>query len=297
MTPHPALDRAAHLRRDLDFLEARLGDRASLLVPVWRGETLVRDEHLLVTRIAEGEDLVRNADEIVFLGLCGEHACFAVDVSGIESPAAHPALGGEPADLRTMGARLAVGDAELAMYARALLHWHRRHRHCGACGAETRPRAGGHLRACSRADCGLEHFPRTDPAVLILVHAGDHCLVGRQRSWPRGLYSTLAGFVEPGESLEDAVAREVREETGVAVDDVRYVRSQPWPFPASLMLGFTARALAREITLDGHELEDARWVSREDLRTPATPTFFVPDRFALAGRLLHAFAAGDPGPP
>lgn len=292
MDARPPLDRAAHRRRDLDFLEARLDDAGSLLVPVWREQTLIREERLVVAAIGESADLVRHADEIVFLGMLGERACFAVDLSGLDAPSRHPALAGEPLDLRAIGARLRPEDAGLAAYARALVHWHRRHRYCGACGAETRPRAGGHLRVCSRADCGTEHFPRTDPAVLVLVHDGERCLLGRQRAWPPGMHSALAGFVEPGESLEDAVAREIFEEAGILVDDVRYVRSQPWPFPASLMLGFTAHATSREITLDGEELEDARWVGRKELRAPPSEQFWVPDAFSLAGRLVRAFADG-----
>jgi NAD+ diphosphatase len=290
MDDRPPLDRAAHLRRDLDFLEARLDDAQSLLIPVWRDQTLVRAERLVVASVGDDVELVRRADEVVFLGMFGARACFAVDVSGLDAPLRHPALAGESVDLRMVGARLSPGDAGLAAYARALLFWHRRHRFCGACGAETRPRAAGHLRVCARGDCGTEHFPRTDPAVLVLVHDGDRCLVGRQRAWPRGMYSALAGFVEPGESLEDAVAREVLEEAGVHVADIRYEQSQPWPFPASLMLGFTARATTRELALDGHELEDARWVTPGEILAPPSERFFVPDPFSLAGRMLRRFA-------
>lgn len=290
MDARPPLDRAAHRRRDLDFLEARLDDAGSLLVPVWREQTLVQEERLVVAAIGDVADLVRLAEEVVFLGMLGDRACFAVDVSGLDAPSRHRALAGDAIDLRAVGARLRPEDAGLAAYARALVLWHRRHRFCGTCGAETRPRAGGHLRVCSRAACGAEHFPRTDPAVLVLVHDGERCLLGRQRTWPRGMYSALAGFVEPGESLEDAVARETFEEAGVHVDEIRYVRSQPWPFPASLMLGFTAHAVTREITLDGEELEDARWVTREELRAPVSDALWVPDAFSLAGRLVRAFA-------
>ncbi len=297
MTSFPVFDRAAHRRRDLDFLEARLDDARSLLVPVWREQTIIREERLVLASVADGGDLVRSADEIIFLGMRDEHACFAVDLSGLDAPTQHPALAGEPHDLRTLGARLRSDDAGLAAYARALVYWHRRHRHCGVCGAETRPRAGGHMRICSRTDCGSEHFPRTDPAVLVLVVDADRCLLARQRNWPRGMYSALAGFVEPGESLEDAAAREVLEESGVLVDDVRYVRSQPWPFPASLMIGFTARALTAAITLDGQELEDARWFSREEIRNAERHGFFVPDTYALAGRLVRDFAADEAADP
>ncbi len=155
-------------------------------------------------------------------------------------------------------------DAGLLVHAVALEEWHRYHLRCPRCGAPTVVAAGGHLRRCP-AD-GSEHYPRTDPAVIMLVRDDDdRCLLGRQASWPTGRFSTLAGFVEPGESLEQAVAREVAEEVGVAVTEVRYVGSQPWPFPSSLMLGFMARAADREIAVDGVEIEQARWFSRADV--------------------------------
>lgn len=291
--PSP-FDRAAHRRRDLDFLEARLGDPSTLLVPVWREQTLVAGERLVLPRVQNARNLVERADEIVFLGLQGDFAYFALDLSSLDDVLAHPALTGAPQDLRAIGATLPAAEAGLAAYARALCTWHRRHRHCGVCGHETRPRAGGHLRVCARGDCATEHFPRTDPAVLVVVHDGDRCLLGRQRSWPRGMYSALAGFVEPGETLEDAVVREVAEETGIVVDDVRYARSQPWPFPASLMLGFSARAVGGTLALDD-ELEAAGWFTRAELAAPPREDFFVPGPYSLAGRLLRNFAAGSTG--
>ena len=145
------------------------------------------------------------------------------------------------------------------------------------------------MRECRDEACRSKHFPRTDPAIIVLVHHGDRCLVGRQSSWPKGMYSTLAGFVEPGESLEQAVAREVHEESGVRITDVRYFRSQPWPFPSSLMLGFIARATTTEIDVQDDELEDARWITREQLREPRAHDFFVPGAFSLSGQLLDAF--------
>jgi NAD+ diphosphatase len=148
------------------------------------------------------------------------------------------------------------------------------------------------MRRCARAECGAEHYPRTDPCVLVLVHDGERCLLGRSPGWPAGMHSALAGFVEPGESLEQAAAREVAEEVGIDVSELRYAGSQAWPFPASLMAGFVARARTREIRVDGVELEAARWVSRAELAAPATAQFFVPGRFALAGRLIAAFADG-----
>src|SRR5262249_4560440 len=153
----------------------------------------------------------------------------------------------------------------LLAYARGLMHWHARHGFCGVCGSRTESASAGHVRKCTNPDCGASHFPRTDPAVIMLVHDGDKALLGRQKVWPQGMYSTLAGFVEPGESLEETVRREVYEETGIAVGEVVYHSSQPWPFPASLMIGFHAEARSRTINRVDSELEDAGWFSRAEL--------------------------------
>jgi NAD+ diphosphatase len=168
-------------------------------------------------------------------------------------------------DLRHAALSLPMADAGYAAYARALVHWHQRHRYCGCCGAPTRIEAGGHRRRCSSADCNLEQFPRLDPAIIVLVEHQGRVLLGRQASWPAKRYSVLAGFVEPGESLEDALRREVQEESGVVVVECEYHSSQPWPFPASLMLGFTARAAGDALSY-GDELEHAAWFSPDSLR-------------------------------
>ena len=157
-----------------------------------------------------------------------------------QPPCCRPASGFK--DLRFAGGVLPPDEAGLLAYARAMVLWRRRHRYCGTCGARTSSTSAGHVMKCSNASCGAEHFPRLDPAIIVLVTDGERALLGRQASWPAGRYSTIAGFVEPGESLEDAVAREVLEETGVAVLEASYHSSQPWPFPSSLMIGFTARA-------------------------------------------------------
>jgi NAD+ diphosphatase len=175
-----------------------------------------------------------------------------------------PASGGVFADLRSAGAHLAAFDAGLFAYARGLTHWQARTRFCSACAAPLALQAGGHRARCTNPHCGIDHFPRTDPAVIMIVTDGQRCLLGRGPQWPEGRFSTLAGFVEPGETLEDAVRREVLEETGVRVGDCDYHSSQPWPFPASLMLGFTAQAETTAIRL-GAELAQACWFSADDL--------------------------------
>jgi len=182
----------------------------------------------------------------------------------------------------------------LLAYARGMLTWHRRHRFCGSCGGATDSAEAGFLRVCRNPECQHHHFPRTDPAVIMLVVDGERCLLGRQARWPAGMYSTLAGFVEPGETLEEAVAREVKEESGVSVRRVRYHSSQPWPFPTSLMLGFYAEAASHDIAVNGDELEDARWFERGWLReNDGKNGFFLPRRDSIARRLVNDWLAED----
>ena len=188
-------------------------------------------------------------------------------------------------ELRPLLAPLPEDEAHLLTYVRALTIWRGRHRHCGVCGAPTAPHSAGHVLTCT--SCGTQFFPRIDPAIIVLVTDGTHALLGRQSAWPAGRYSALAGFVEPGESLEEAVAREVCEETGARVRSTRYFASQPWPFPASLMLGFHARAPQEPIRLDG-ELEEARWFELEQLRAERAP-LLLPPPHTIARRLIEAW--------
>jgi NAD+ diphosphatase len=293
--PLGTFDRAAHLRKDVDFLERELRAGSSLLLPVWRDLTLIESGRLALLPLRDCLSLLELGGELVWLGKLGAGSCFALDLSPMTEPLAHPALAGaarEWKDLRFVGAALPAGEASLAAYARGIMHWHGRQQHCGRCGQGTAPRQGGHLRICRNEACATEHFPRTDPAIIVLVSDGEDCLLGRQRRWPKGMYSTLAGFVEPGESIEEAVAREVEEEAGVRVQDVRYFRSQPWPFPSSLMIGFMARAASRELRLGDDELEDAGWFSRAQLRAQKEHGFFVPGSYSLAGQLIAAFLEG-----
>jgi NAD+ diphosphatase len=287
------LDRAAHLRKDVDFLQAELRAPGSVILPAFRDVNLVAGERIALLPIAEASSLLDHDGELVWLGKLAQGSCFAIDLSALPDPLAHPALRerGELRDLRMAGATLRQDHAALALYARGLLYWHTRQRHCGVCGAPTAARSGGHTRVCRNEGCKTEHFPRTDPAIIVLVTSGDDCLLGRQPRWPAGMYSTLAGFVEPGETIEQAVAREVHEESGVRVQSVEYFRSQPWPFPASLMLGFNAIAATREINVDGDELEDAKWFSKEHVRDAKAHGFWVPGSFSLSGQLIEAWLA------
>lgn len=252
------LDRASQLRRDSARLAELLAGPERRLMPLWRNRHAVTAEYEILTLRDAGEG------EAIFLGLVDDVPWFAVDLSAREEP---PELGGMWMDLREIGPNVKADAANLMATARGLFAWHRRHMFCGVCGAPTEMLEGGHLRLCTNTHCATPHFPRTDPAVIMLVtDESGRALLGRQAKWPDGMVSTLAGFVEPGENLEEAVAREVFEETGVRVRDVTYVASQPWPFPSSLMLAFRAVAETVDITVDRDELEEAHWFSREQVR-------------------------------
>jgi NAD+ diphosphatase len=268
----PYVDRASGLRKDPAWLAGALADGATRFVPLWRNRNLLRPAPdpgaVLLGRVALGGVAL---EEAILLGRFRGVACFAVEYGGVEPPAL--LAGAEFTDLRLVGGLLPADEAGLLAYARAMVYWRARHRYCGACGAPTAPVSAGHVMTCTRPGCGTEFFPRIDPAIIVLVTDGERALLGRQASWPAGRYSTIAGFVEPGESLEDAVVREVREETSVEVLEVEYHSSQPWPFPSSLMVGFRARAAATAAACPDGELEDARWFSYSDLAggTPALP--------------------------
>lgn len=292
------LDRAALLRRDHEWIEAQLEHQATRFLPVWRLKPLVKlgDARGLgwATR-ALLEDL-DEAPEPVLLGVHGEVAHFAVDVSSV-SEAPEPQLGVDGVarfeDLRAVAPQLDVGETGMAAQARSLLDWHGSNTWCASCGGSTRPRQAGALRVCG--DCLLEHHPRTNPVAIGVVYDGDRCLLGRSPGWPAPMYSALAGFVEPGETLEDALRREVEEEAGIRVGEVRYVKSQPWPFPSSLMIGCLGEALSTEIQIDPLELEHAEWFDRATVREALagrSRKLVVPPSLALAHHLIREWA-GD----
>jgi NAD+ diphosphatase len=316
---HPGFERAGLRRRDTGWIRQRVLDPASVFIPVWRTQNLVieiaESEPRAASITVEGllavfgglddvdERLGRG--EFVFLGVIDERAHFALDVSAVETPLdtlRSPALaaagiaeaGVRFADLRQLAGRLERQEGALLAFARAMLFWHSRHRFCGLCGNPTRSEEAGHMRRCSDPGCHTMHFPRTDPAVIMLVTHGERALLGRNKNFPvPGMYSTLAGFVEPGESLEDAVAREVREETAIEVAAVHYHSSQPWPFPANIMLGFYAEATTTDIAVDYGELEDARWFERGWLASHADDeTFRLPRLDSIARRMIQDWLGG-----
>jgi NAD+ diphosphatase len=311
---HPGFERAGLRRRDTSWIVERIADPGSLFVPVWRNRNLVMEldggepcavvlpsagiTGIIGQSIAVEERLA--SGEVVFLGIIEERAHFALDLSPVEAPLEmlhSPALAASGieaaalrfADLRQIAPRIDRREGALLALARAMMFWHARHRYCGLCGSPTRSEEAGHMRRCANPGCDTMHFPRTDPAVIMLVTDGDRALLGRNKNFPLpGMYSTLAGFVEPGESLEDAVAREVREETGIEVGAVHYHSSQPWPFPANIMLGFVAEARSTEITIDYGELEDARWFAGDWLLAHTDDdTFRLPRLDSIARRLIE----------
>ncbi|MSP83461.1 MAG: NAD(+) diphosphatase [Alphaproteobacteria bacterium] len=288
-----ALDRVGLRRTDEAWIDALLADPDSRFVPVWRTRSLITGgEPRTAVRLSRVElaSVLGNGAAIAFLGLAEETAHFAIDVSHLEEPDVQALAGGaELADLWAIGAMVERGDAALLAHARALTTWHGRHRFCGTCGGPTDPRSAGHIRACRNEACGALHFPRTDPAVIMLIEHRDRCLLGRQANWPEMTYSTLAGFVEPGESLEEAVAREVHEEVGIRIRDVTYHSSQPWPFPSSIMLGFHGVAESDALTLDPGEIADARWFTRDQVRNPSG--FKLPRPLSIARQLVEHWLA------
>lgn len=279
------LDRADRLRGDAQALAALRAAPACRILALWQGRPLVTEgaQGLALCGLPADHPLWQGAaTQEVFLGLDEEGAgLFARSLTDWQPATApqgdgrfdqeqipHPAAGGGYfIDLRAVMTRLSARDAELAATARALFAWHETHGFCAKCGAKSEMDRAGWQRVCPA--CGGHHFPRTDPVVIMLVTRGNRALLGRSPGWPEGMYSCLAGFVEPGETIEAAVRREVMEEAGVPVGEVSYVTSQPWPFPASLMMGCRAEALADEITIDPAEIEDARWVTREELAAVA----------------------------
>ena len=276
-----AWDRAGNLRGDAQGVARLRAAPEARVLPVWRGKPLLDTQTLRLGWVAPGHPVLAHALEApVLLGVENGAGHFAADISpwvpesadatmvgGFldTSRQAHPALPDSLrfCDLRQVMTQLEPREAEQAASGKGVLQWHATHRFCARCGAGSDPVPGGWSRACPA--CGASHFPRTDPVVIMLVTHGNSVLLGRSPAWPEGMYSLLAGFMEPGETLEGAVRREVWEETAIRTGKVRYLASQPWPFPASLMLGCQAEALSREITIDPVEIERALWLTREEL--------------------------------
>ena len=282
------LDRADHLRKDDKAIAGLLDSAHSQLLPVWRGMLLVGNDDSgapIMLTLPTKHCFEGSGD--IFLGLQQETPVFARSVSKLEQDAleswielaqtTHPNFTNiRFDDLRIIGPTLLADDGALMAYARGLMYWHDSCQYCSRCGHSLNSIQGGHTKCCDNPECKYQTFPRTDPAVIMLVTTQATkdtpalCLLGRNAAWPTGVFSTLAGFVETGESLEQAVSREVFEEAGIKTENVRYIASQPWPFPRSIMLGFEASATSTDITIDPNELDDARWFSVDELKTFGT---------------------------
>jgi NAD+ diphosphatase len=292
------LDRLAERRDDAEWLAAARGSARARLVPLWRSRCLLRqhgDDTQPVYLTATDLDGIGEGAHLTLLGDDGRHTWFALALNDAQRDRLlekHP--GAAFHDLR-LTIDLDDRHAGVLAYARALLYWHYRNAHCGFCGAPSRLESAGHRLVCSDAECVRESFPRIDPAMIVLVTHGDACLLGHNPRWPERRYSTLAGYVEPGESLEDAVAREVYEEARVRLADVRYLSSQPWPFPASLMCGFRATACDRECR-PTDELESLLWLTATELRDAIrADRVRLPPPLSIAFRLIAEWFAEQCG--
>jgi NAD+ diphosphatase len=285
------IDRATTLRKDEAWVAERLKDSTSIFVPLRDSKLLVAQTegpHAVLLSFSEASSFIQSAHSIVLLGVEKGRAIFAIDLGSDDPSLAALAERGRFRDLRTIAALLNGQEAALLAYAKAMAYWHHCHSFCGSCGSSTASKEGGHLRVCTNVQCGQQHFPRTDPAIIVLVTLGERCLLARQASWPEHRYSVIAGFVEPGESLESAVLREVLEETKIRVKAIHFHSSQPWPFPASIMLGFTAEAVNEAIQLVDGELQDARWYSRAEIKNAIKESSLrLPPKISISYRLIE----------
>ncbi|HTE85476.1 MAG TPA: NAD(+) diphosphatase [Dehalococcoidia bacterium] len=290
------LDRAANQRREDAWVTEHLQAGASRYLAFSQLNVLAREAegaelHWLDASVCEH---LEDGAAPLLLGLRDGIAHFAVDLSSLTDPIASIGIEGAGfADSRRIATDLPEGDAGILAQARALLDWHARHRYCGSCGSATTVCAGGSMRKC--ASCGDEHYPNPHPVVIMVAWRGDRCLLGSGRAWAQQRYSALAGFMDQGETIEEAVAREVKEEVGLDVDEVVYHTSQPWPFPSNLMIGCFAHVAGEALTVDPVELSGARWFSREEigraLDNPDSVDFGLPGRIAIAHHLIRAWVA------
>ncbi|MFN3584283.1 NAD(+) diphosphatase [Phenylobacterium sp.] len=292
------LNRASDRRPDAAWLASQLASAENLGIALWNGRPLVEPREggekgvqiaYLPSRLVA--ELAGGAERLLFLGLWNETAVFAVDLEGQADPTDGPLQGlGRFEDLRQVALSLPAPEAGICATAKSMFEWRRKHRRCANCGEPTEVRDGGWKRQCPA--CEVEHFPRTDPVVIMLPYHGDRCMLGRQEAWPKGMFSALAGFLEPGESIEEACARELSEEAGLRARAVRYHSTQPWPWPSSLMIGLLAEVEDDEGTPDQTELSEVRWFTRAEARALLAGEIeglFCPPPLAIAHQLLKAW--------
>lgn len=296
------LDRASEKRTDAEWLAAKRRDPSSFVLPLWNLQPFLLGPDNARGPIEAGflkpglaETIAAPDAPCVLLGLEGDRALFAIDISAARDPANEGPLAGlgHFRDMRAAAMSGGLADKDIAILgqAKAMIDWHRRHGFCAQCGAPTVLMDAGYRRHCN--SCNADHFPRTDPVVIMLATHGDECLVGRGKQFPPGMFSALAGFIEPGETIEEAVRRELLEETGIRTGKVTYYTTQPWPFPSSLMIGCFAEAETSEIKLDTNELAEAFWLSRDKARAllagERMDGLFVPPPVAIAHHLIKAW--------
>ena len=283
------IDRLGEIRDNQEALSAALANPATRFLPIFKERCLIQGDQAAMLTLDDIHPHIGNLANAIFLGELDGNSVFAIGLETDDDPNFMDSF--TLAGLRELTGQLAEPEAALLAYAKAMVGWQRRHRHCGLCGTICQPKDGGFVMECSLSTCRHRSFPRLDPAIIVLVHADDRCLLGRQTRWPDGRFSTIAGFVEPGESLEDSVRREVHEETNIHVGRCRYLASQPWPFPAALMIGYLAEGLSNEIRLNDGELAEARWLTRDNI---TAGSIVLPPRVSIAYRLLETwFDEGD----
>lgn len=294
------LDRGDVQRRDEAWLAGAAGDAESRFLPLWQLNVLLQTEPTARLGWIQAADIerLRLSAPPVFLGMADGIAHFAIDVSSLGDPL-HELNLGEPwafVEARTAAGQLPAPEVGILAQGKCQVDWHKRHQYCGLCGERTRQARGGQVRRCTA--CNTEHFPRTDPVAIMVITDGERCLLGQSRGRlsRTGRYSALAGFIDQAECIEEAVRREVKEEAGIEVGEVRYHSSQPWPFPSSLMIGCHGKALTAEIRKDDEEMADVRWFDRQEVLAALrgdSPNLRIPDRIAIAHHLITAWANGE----
>jgi NAD+ diphosphatase len=264
------LDRASLKRNNKAWIKKQFNNGSARIIPVSNSKILCTSSRIpnaIYLTQNDFKNLSNPYEFLIFLGISDNKSYFAIDINSNKSDSIlFDMIVGEFFDFKQVISLMHYHDGALLSLARFMVNWQLRNQYCGKCGTPTKSAEAGNLLICKNTSCGQNHFPSMDPAIIVLVSFGEYCLLGRQKVWPKSMYSTIAGFIEPGESIEDAVIREVNEETGIIVEKIKYQHSQPWLFPSSLMLGFTATAKGNEIKFNKNELEDARWFSRKEIK-------------------------------
>lgn len=288
------LDRVSVKRNDKIWINAQLKTESTRIIPIWDSKVFCMSSPDQGPVFLEPNDLEKylNAPEFfILLGISDKKTYFAFDINSLEHASSLiDKKNGEFLDLRHVTSLFSYQDNALLALARFMVLWHSKNLFCGKCGNPAGSAEAGNLRTCTNNKCEQNFFPSMDPAIIVLVSSGECCLLGRQKIWPKGMYSTIAGFVEPGECVEDAVIREVEEETGIKIKEIEYQSSQPWLFPGSLMLGFTAKAKSSEIRVAENELEDVRWFSREEIKNNVSEGLMkLPSKISIAYNLIKGW--------